>query len=127
MVACGAQNSALTLVAFLDDPTIQDLFTRASGLLDATSRDFPMSIYVLQGLQALAWAMKMEIPPAAVPYLANTEHLLGEEELRDVPVALTIPYADAVRQLVPEDGRRWSGTGLDLGTLLSKWSAMTLE
>lgn len=71
--------------------------------------------------------MKVKIPPAAVPYLETTNETLGEKELRDLPVALRIPYVDAAGNLAPDDGQNMTPQGAELGVLLAKWSALSLS
>jgi hypothetical protein len=125
-VVCCTNNVALALVPVLDDTRTHDMFARACKIIDASARDFPISTYVLQGIQALAWAMKVNIPAAAAPYVENTNDAFGEQELRDLPVALRIPYLDAAGNVTPDDGRNATAQGAELGVLLSKWSAMSL-
>jgi hypothetical protein len=115
------------MVALLDDPRTHDGFARACKIIDASARDFPISTYTLQGIQALAWVLKVKIPAPAVTYLENTNEAVGEKELRDLPVALRIPYLDAGGNLARQDGRDVTAQGAELGVLLSKWSAMSLE
>lgn len=126
-VVCCTNSVALALVPVLDDTRTHDMFARACGIIDASARDFPISTYVLQGIRALAWAMKVNIPPAAAPYLETTSEALGEQELRDLPVALRIPYLDAAGNVMLGDQNDVTAQGAELGVLLSRWSAMSLS
>ncbi|OIW28590.1 hypothetical protein CONLIGDRAFT_387874 [Coniochaeta ligniaria NRRL 30616] len=123
-VVCCTNNVALALVPALDDSRTHDTFTRACKIIDASARDFPISTHVLQGIQALAWAVKVKIPAgAAAACLENAANdaFLGEQELRDLPVALRIPYLDAAGNVAAATAQ-----GAELGVLLARWSAMSL-
>ena len=125
-IVCCANNVSLAMIPFLDDTSIHGAFARACKLIDTSVRDFPISTYVLQAIRALAWKMNVKIPPAAMPYLEHTSDGLEEKDLRDLPVALRIPYLDAAGNATPEDGKDTTAQGAELGTLLSRWSAMSL-
>ncbi|KAB5539497.1 putative C6 transcription factor [Coniochaeta sp. 2T2.1] len=136
-VVCCTNNIVLALVPLLDDPRTHETFTTACRIIDSSGKDFPMSTYVLQGVQALAWAMRVEIPPAATRYL-ETEAAFEERDLRDLAVALRIPYLDAAGNAAPSGGGRHeegdgeetkataTAQGAELGVLLARWSAMTI-
>ncbi|KAB5554934.1 hypothetical protein GE09DRAFT_1222406 [Coniochaeta sp. 2T2.1] len=136
-VVCCTNNVVLALVPLLDDPRTHETFTTACKIIDSSGKDFPMSTYVLQGVQALAWAMKVKIPPAATRYL-ESEAAFEERDLRDLAVALRIPYLDAAGNAAPggggdhEEGDREeakataTAQGAELGVLLARWSAMTI-
>ena len=138
-VVCCTNNVVLALVPFLDDARTHETFTTACKIIASSGKDFPMSAYVLQGVQALAWAMKVKIPPVATRYLGS-ETGFGEQEFQDLPAALRIPYLDAAGNVAPgggdgegssRDGKA-TGTatstsqGAELGVLLARWSAMTI-
>ena len=127
-VVCCTNNVALALVPVLDDSRTHDMFARACQIIEASARDFPISTYVLQGIQALAWAMKVKIPQAAAPYLEGTSDTFGEGELRDLPVALRIPYLDAAGNVAPREGggSDVAAHGAELGVLLARWSALSI-
>lgn len=126
-VVCCTNSVALALVPVLDDTRTHDMFARACEIIDASSRDFPISTYVLQGIQALAWVLKVKIPPTAAAHLeSSASDGIGEQELRDLPVALRIPYLDVAGNVAPGDGKDAAAQGAELGVLLSKWSAMSL-
>lgn len=124
---CCANNISLAMVPLLDDARIHGAFARACRLIDAAARDFPIATYVLQAIQALAWTLKVKIPAAAAPYLESTADPLGEKDLRDLAVALRIPYLDTAGNVAPRYGRDGAAQGAELGILLSRWSAMSLE
>jgi hypothetical protein len=112
----------------LDDDRTHDMFARACKVIEASARDFPISTYVLQGIQALAWATKVKIPAAAAGYLEGgaAGDAFGERELRDLPVALRIPYLDAAGNAAPGEGGEVAAQGAELGVLLARWSAMSI-
>jgi hypothetical protein len=127
-IVCCANNVAFALVPVLDDSRTHDAFARACKIIDASARDIPISTYVLQGVQALAWALKIKIPAAAAKYLDGTGEASGEKELRDLPVALRIPYLDASGNVArPEGpGTDVAAQGAELGVLLARWSALSI-
>jgi hypothetical protein len=125
MAVCGFYNPSLTLTSMLQDPRSHDLFTRACFALRQTARDYPMSRFILQGLQALAWSLKQPIPPSAQRWIDSVGS--QKDELRDVPMGFVIPQYDEIRQLLSDDEHDSSQIGSELGTLISKWSAMTIE
>ncbi|KAK2603543.1 hypothetical protein QQS21_004312 [Conoideocrella luteorostrata] len=121
---CGAYNSILILVFHMNDPAVHEMFTKASRLILQTGADFPMSRFILQGIKAMSWSLKISIPPPARQYYFN----LGKEksEFRDIPISFALPEQNNVRKLLT-DSSRPKGRVEDMGTLLSKWSAMSIE
>jgi hypothetical protein len=124
MAVCGLYTTAWTLVSFLDNEHIHDIFTRTCFMLRHTSRDFPMSRYILQGLKALAWALKKNLPPSAMACFINLG--AGKEDLNDIPVAFIIPLHKQVQEMLGDD-EDLSEIGGQLGILLSKWSVLSLQ
>lgn len=124
-VVCSINNVALALVPALDDSRTHDAFVRACRIVDASARDFPISTYVLQGIQALAWAVEARIPAAAAAYLDGASEAFADRELGDLPVALRIPYLDAAGNVAPGKGQGAAAQGAELGVLLARWSAMS--
>lgn len=125
MAICGNNNTALTLVPLLSDRRTHGMFTRVCFILRWTARDFPMSRYILQGLEALAWSLKQQIPSSALAYFTDLGS--GKEDLRDVPVAFMIPRYDEMQEVLSDDGADSSQVAGQLGVLLAKWSALSLE
>ncbi|KAG6019116.1 hypothetical protein E4U41_003392, partial [Claviceps citrina] len=130
---CGAYNSILILVFHLADPAVHELFAKASRLILRTGDDFPMSRFILQGVKALSWSLKVALPPAARPYY---DDLGGRKEaLRDLPISFALPEQNTVRRMLTSPSASASASAPapggrraeDMGTLLSKWSAMSIE
>lgn len=67
----------------------------------------------------------MPIPPIAAQYLENLG--TGKEDLRDIPLALALPQADVVRDLLADDASDAQQFGGEMGALLSKWSALSID
>ena len=125
MAVCGFYNPSLTLASMLDDTRSHDLFTRACFMLHQTSRDYPMSKMILQGLQALAWSLKQTIPPAALRCIASVN--APKEDLQDVPLGFIIPQHDEVLLLLAADDKESAQIGAQLGALITKWSRQSIE
>jgi hypothetical protein len=115
----------LTLVSILYDPRAQDLFTRSCCLMRFTARDLPVARYIFQALKALAWTLKQTIPQSALQYFENLGP--GKDELKDIPVGYIIPQQDEIRELLSDDGKDSGRIAVELGTLLAKWSALSVE
>lgn len=131
MVWC-AYNIACTLVLLLDDPATHGLLLRCCEFISQTTKDYPVSSYVLHGVQALAWALKVQLPPSVISYFEKTTNPIGEQELRDAPTGLTMPFHGDLRHSLRDHEKDWIfGTpkGMELGFLLAKWSerAVTSE
>lgn len=121
----GIYNSLLILVSHLHNPESHEGFVTACRLMRQTASDFPVARFILQGVRALAWTLKMPLPDAAIPLLKN---LGGEKESwRDIPIAFVLPQADAIRELLADDSDGISELGGEMGTLLSKWSALSID
>ncbi|KAM5346953.1 hypothetical protein ACJ41O_009958 [Fusarium nematophilum] len=70
--------------------------------------------------------MGLAVPPPAGQYLENLG--VGKEDLRDIPLAFALPPAASVRQFLSvEEEEGGSGIGIEMGLLLSKWSALSVE
>lgn len=57
-----------------------------------------MSRFILQGIEAFAWSLKVRLPPQASPFFDNLG--AGKEELLDIPLAFSLPHVDSVRKLL---------------------------
>ena len=125
MANCAFYSTTLTLVSILYDPRAQDLFTRSCCLMRFTARDLPVARYIFQALKALAWSLKQTIPPLALQYF---EHLgPGKDELKDIPAGYIMPQQDEIRELLSDDGKDSGRIAGELGTLLAKWSSLSVE
>lgn len=124
---CGAFNAILILVYHLADPAVHPMFTKAARLIRQTGGDFPMSRFILQTLKAVTWSNKLPMPPLAKPYFEN----LGSDksDLRDPPLSFALPDNSPAKKLltigpVPARPRE---TDSNFGSLLSKWSALSID
>jgi hypothetical protein len=118
-------NIVFTLVLLLDDPITQDLLLRCCEFIGKTTTDFPVSSYAIHGIRALAWSLNVELPPKMISYLEKIVTPIGEKELRNAPIGLTIPFHEGFRHLLPDHEKDWifgPPKGIELGFLLSKWS-----
>ncbi|KAJ3498502.1 hypothetical protein NLG97_g1076 [Lecanicillium saksenae] len=124
MTLCGIYNAILILVERLDDKALHSVFTETCAMIRRTAADFPMARFILQGIMAIAWSLDLAIPARALPYLQNLG--MGKEELVDIPLAFAIPETVVVRSLLTYDN-----DGADdlkeMGSLLSKWSSLTID
>lgn len=125
MVLCGAYNALLTLSSHLYDPKTHMPFMIACVVIHATANDFPMARFILQGVKALCWTLKMPIPSLAAQYLENLG--TGKESLRDIPLAFALPQVDAVRELLSDDDSDAQQLSGEMGVLLSRWSALSVD
>ena len=125
MVLCGLYNTLFTVATYLNDPTTHQLFAKACLFMRQTAPDFPMAGFILQAVRAFAWATKMPIPTIAEPSFEGLG--ITKEELLDVPLAFTLPKTDAVRKLLCNGGDESRKMGVEMGRLLSKWGALSIE
>lgn len=86
-----------------------------------------MSRFILQTLKAVTWSNKLPMPPLAKPYFEN----LGSDksDLRDPPLSFALPDNSPAKKLltigpVPARPRE---TDSNFGSLLSKWSALSID
>jgi hypothetical protein len=119
----GLYNSSMTLVPFLSDPRTHHhhTFTRACTLLHALSRDYPLATTILQGLQALAWLLKQEIPADALGCFDGLPSSF--ESFRDVPVSFVVPQYKALRATLSDEEVDLSPTADQVGGLIERWYA----
>ncbi|KAM5362707.1 hypothetical protein ACJA88_013903 [Fusarium oxysporum] len=126
MALCGLYNSVGTVAAYLDDPAARSTFVKASMMLRQIGRDFPMAIFILQGIQAMAWASGFALPTEASQFFKELGS--GKEELLDMPIAFTLPSVASVRQLLSADsGDNNLEMGIEIGLLLSRWSSLSVD
>ncbi|KAH7202425.1 hypothetical protein DER44DRAFT_787234 [Fusarium oxysporum] len=126
MALCGLYNSVGTVAAYLDDPAARSTFVKASMMLHQIGRDFPMARFILQGIQAMAWASVFALPTEASQYFKELG--AGKEEVLDIPIAFTLPSAASVRQLLSADsGENSLEMGTEIGLLLSRWSSLLVD
>ncbi|KAG6138862.1 hypothetical protein E4U38_000209 [Claviceps purpurea] len=123
LTLCGVYNSILILVFHMADPAAQPLFAEASRLILDTSNDFPMSRFILQSIKAMSWRLKVPLPAAARPYYDNLGN--AKESLRHVPISFALPAQTQVQKVLTHSSAQ-KGRAEDMGTLLTKWSAMSI-
>ncbi|KAF9874919.1 C6 transcription factor [Colletotrichum karsti] len=115
------------LIPFLNDgdAATKTLFTRLCMLSGLSARVVRMSIYLLQAAQAMAWAMKRDIPEAAKPYLEPWVKLAIQES-ETKPPSYAVPDRDEIKALLAEDDKSVAGpsegSGTELWALIEKWN-----
>jgi hypothetical protein len=120
---CGAYNSILVLVYHLSDPAVHQLFAKAAYLIGETSRDFPMCRFILQAIKAIAWQAKVGLPQVSKMYFDNLNR--DQHSFRDISFAL--PEENKKKLPAGREGPQPRYKGDDMGSLLFKWSAMSIE
>ncbi|GKT41039.1 uncharacterized protein ColSpa_01220 [Colletotrichum spaethianum] len=114
------------LMPFLNDnhAATKDMFTRLCRIGGLSARVVRMSMYLLQALQAMAWAMKQDIPDAAKPFLEPWVKLaIQETETR--PPSYAVPDREEIKALLAEDDQGVEGgadSGTELWALVEKWA-----
>jgi hypothetical protein len=123
MALRGLYNILLSITGHLQDPGTHDVFVRACRLMVISAADYPMCRFILQGIKAMAWSLKVRLPPESTPYFEN----LGgsREDLLDVPVGFVLP-TDSGRRLL-SDKATGEMPGIELGKLLSEWSRLSID
>jgi hypothetical protein len=109
--------SSITLVPYLSDSRVHDVFTTNCILLRCTTADFALAGVILQGILALAWMLKVQIPESAEPQF---EGMGAKEALRDVPVAFALPRYHEISNAICGGMPRSQNPSRQLGTLLSR-------
>ncbi|KAK1995363.1 hypothetical protein LX36DRAFT_659716 [Colletotrichum falcatum] len=115
------------LMPFLNDghAATNDLFTRLCRIGGLSARVVRMSMYLLQALQAMAWAMKQDIPPAA-KQLLDPWVKLAIQETETKPPSYVVPDREEIKALLAEDDQSVGGSGdggAELWALVEKWAA----
>ncbi|KAJ0299259.1 hypothetical protein Brms1b_013167 [Colletotrichum noveboracense] len=115
------------LIPFLNDghAATNDLFTRLCMMGGLTARVVRMTVHLLQAAQAMAWAMKQNIPEAAKPYLEPWVKLAIQESETTKPPSYSVPDRDEIKELLAESDRAVAGpnegSGAELWALVEKW------
>ena len=113
------------LVPFLDDVEIHDIFTRDCFMLRACAGITPMVKLLLKGVQASAWALKKTLPKPARQCFDGLEQ---DEDDRDLPISFSLPHRDEIRELLSGEGDHdLPQLGVQLSTLVSRWSALSVD
>lgn len=123
---CPLYNCAITLVHMLQDPASHDLFGRTCAMLSRLIDDFPLSLFVLQGLKAILLQLRPDLPEAMWAFFRGLAMPAGD--VTDVPVSLIIPAYPEMSDLMSDDGRETPHhAGVELGKLIMKWNAFELS
>ncbi|KAI8200211.1 Nitrogen assimilation transcription factor nit-4 [Colletotrichum sp. SAR 10_76] len=115
------------LIPFLNDghAATNDLFTRLCMMGGLTARVVRMTVHLLQAAQAMAWAMKQDIPEAAKPYLEPWVKLAIQESETTKPPSYSVPDRKEIKELLAESDRAVAGpnegSGAELWALVEKW------
>ena len=124
MVVYPLYNSALTLVEMLHNPRTHDIFTRTCRLLTMRVADYPFAAFLLQAMKTLAQQTNAPIPALAISFF--NELIFTSGELFDVPISFVLPGHQEMVASLSDDERVGNSLGLQLGTLITKWSRLSL-
>jgi len=118
-------DSAMTLIHLLRHPGTHDLFTRNCRLIYEHITDFTFAKLLLQALVPLAAKLSVDLPEASLEYF---EGLGGpSNDGTDVAISYVLPQLLGTGEHEGEDSDGEDGDGLQLGQLLTKWNAMSLQ
>nr|XP_036574559.1 C6 transcription factor [Colletotrichum truncatum]KAF6781008.1 C6 transcription factor [Colletotrichum truncatum] len=115
------------LIPFLNDghAATHHLFTHLCMMSGISARVVKMSVYLIQAVQAMAWAMKQDIPEEAKPYLEPWVKLAIEEN-ETKPPSYAVPDREEIKTLLAEDDEGVVGpsenSGAELWALVEKWA-----
>ncbi|KAI1261895.1 putative C6 transcription factor [Xylariaceae sp. FL1019] len=113
MVITTLLHTGMALLRLFPDEKAGDIFARICRLLHLFSA-IPVAHFILRGWQAALLSMKVEIPPAAIPFFQDLE--FATDGLRGVSSNLQVASFDQI-----EDGEASGGSGR-LGELLDTWA-----
>jgi hypothetical protein len=113
------------LAPHLDDTRIHGLFTRDCIMLRACLSITSMVKLLLRGVQATVWGLKMTMPESAKPCFEGLE----QDEQKDLPVTFSLPHRNEIRLLLSgaEVDDDETQIGVQLSTLVSRWSAASID
>jgi hypothetical protein len=120
----GIWHALLLTVRLLDDPIAKGIFMRACFLLTKASSDFPVVIYMLQALPALAWRFKQQVPELALECISKLA--VPPAKLQDVPLDFAIPSYDHTRRVLLTGEQVAANDMNSIGDLLSRWVKLSL-
>ncbi|EFZ00818.2 Zn(2)-C6 fungal-type DNA-binding domain protein [Metarhizium robertsii ARSEF 23] len=110
------------LIPFLDDSATHPAFSTACMIAQQGISRMKVLGYLLQGIQAFAWAMGKTIPESARRYL----HGWGVEAIEpDLPVSFVLPQPDNVKEaLARNSGSLLEEVESQLGSLIELWARL---
>lgn len=108
---------------YLDEPKVQALYVRNSFMLRACLPITPMVKLLLKGVQATAWSLGKSIPAEARHYFQD----LDEAGSADLPVSFSLPHSSEIRALLSAEEDEQPGLGVNLSTLVSRWSTLSVD
>jgi hypothetical protein len=115
----GIYISTSSLIPFLDDTKIHNLFSKNSMMLRLTLPHLPIAEVLLKGIQAVVWALEKPIPPSAKPYF---EGFGPDVIVEDLPVSFALPYAAEIVVKLEDDTTQQE---FELGALIVRWSSLS--
>lgn len=125
---CPLYNCAITLVHMVQDPASHDLFGRVCAMLRRFEDDFPLSLFVLQGLKAILLRLQPRPPLPDAMWTFFRGLAMPGGSVMDVPVSLIIPAYAEMSDLMTDDGKETPHhAGVELGKLIMKWNAFELS
>jgi hypothetical protein len=117
-------HACVTLIPSLDEPTSQEIFTRAAVGLRREPLDLPGLVIPIRGIEAVARGMKKRIPPVA---MAAFHAVKVPADTGDVLIEYGFPLQ---LENIQKDGDKVSDHKVEsmgrLSTLLHRWNALTL-
>lgn len=109
-----------SLIPLLNDPATHPVFTMACMIARQATLNMKVMGYLLQGVQAFAWAMRKTIPESARPFLQGWG---AEAIVSDLPLAFVLPQQEDIKDAFAPDSRKVLREVEDqLGALIERWA-----
>jgi len=121
---CPLYHCAVTLVHMLRDPASHNLFDRTCVMLHRLVDDFPLSLFVLQGLKAILLRLRPPLSEETWAFFRGLAMPAGVET--DVPISFILPAYEEMGDLLSDDGQD-GPSGVELGKLIMRWNAFELS
>lgn len=116
---------AFTLLLLLDThPRAHKPFVQSCRFFHNTSRHWPACDAVLKGLKAVSQQTGTTLPQACELYLEGANK---DGKLDDFPLTWRVMEETEMTEILSDDARDSEPIGVELGLLISRWSAHSLN
>lgn len=105
----------------------RELFVRVCRSVHSVAKNWPAACAILRGVQAVSQQLKVVLPHEANELCIHANSMLDLSNSPDIPISWAIPRHEDLLELLSDPGSDSEPAGVELGNLIKKWSAMSLE
>lgn len=105
----------------------RDPFVRVCRSLHRVAKYWPAACAILRGVQVVSQQLRVILPQEANELCLDANRMLDLGKSADIPISWAIPRHEDLLELLSDNGADSEPAGVELGNLIRKWTAMSIQ